>query len=528
MKKGTKLLSVLLAFVMVISAFAATFAASAADVYKPTYSKDVTEEDVKLLIGDINTLLEKNLLTGANIETVYKMLPSLSAVLNLGGKDTASDKAAFYKQTNPERFADLPDGDIILDEIGENNTIIKEGTFTLFFKEHPIVCSNAADFQAELNALIDTVVVQNLLQTVLFAFVFDPASLTAIKDLGTGLDEICKALGVEQEKTANAVLGFDTFSVDVEGTRTYLKNIVAALFPDTANSVLALVPRLVTDESGALLYSGVAKVLGSLNKVLPPLKSTLEGLGVDISAVQEKVAEINNNFAALPTVGDDENKHLDIEGTVAYLVSSLTDNALTINFTDREEHPATRAAVAINFRHMKLDRVIHAESNADVLKIIYDYLYDNLIADKTNNTLLRFALDMNVIENALKIQIPKETKDFLYQALDMSNLELADKLIVLAANAAGRELPEEPTTEEPTTDEPTTDEPTTTPSGGSGAQTTKPAGSAESTTAAAQNGSADKNNVDIPKTGSAATIGFSALSVAAGAAFITLVARKKK
>ena len=187
--------------------------------------------------------------------------------------------------------------------------------------------------------------------------------------------------------------------------------------------------------------------------------------------------------------------------------------------------------VAVSFRAMQLDRVINAESNADVLKIIYDYLYDNLIADETNNSLVKFALESNLIESALGVQIPADTKAFLLKALGMSNLELADNLVVMAANAAGRQLPEEPTTEEPTTQEPTTQEPTTTPSGGSGNtgddQTTKPAGGAETTTASSQNGNANQN-ANIPKTGGAATIGFSALSLAAGAAFITLVARKRK
>lgn len=531
MKKSTRLLSVLLAFVMVISAFAATFAASAADVYKPTYSEDVTEEDITLLIGDINTLLEKNVFTGAAIENIYKALPSLSAILNLGGSSTASNKAAFYKQTNPERFADLPDGDIIPDEVDENGNVVKEGTLTVFFKEHPIVCSSAADFQAELNTVIDTVVVQNLLQTVLFAFVFDPTSLAAVKDLGVGLDEICEVLGVEQPKTANAVLGFDTYSPDVEGTRTYLKNIVAAVFPDTANSVLALIPRLLTDENNAKLYDGCSKILQGVGVAFNTLSGTLESLGVDIAAATESLSKVINIFLALPTVGEDAEKRLDIEGSVSVLAEKLTNGILTIQFSDRPENPSGGAMVAVNFRAMQLDRVINAESNADVLKIIYDYLYDNLIADETNNSLVKFALESNLIESALGIQIPADTKAFLLKALGMSNLELADNLVVMAANAAGRQLPEEPTTEEPTTQEPTTQEPTTTPSGGSGNtgddQTTKPAGGAETTTASSQNGNANQN-ANIPKTGGAATIGFSALSLAAGAAFITLVARKRK
>lgn len=105
MKKATKLLSVLLAFVMVISMFAATFAASAA---KATYTELVTEEDVDLMLEDVNTLLAGEALNGDAIEAIYKFLPSLSAFLNDGGA-TNSATGAFYKAAQPERFAELTD-----------------------------------------------------------------------------------------------------------------------------------------------------------------------------------------------------------------------------------------------------------------------------------------------------------------------------------------------------------------------------------------------------------------------------------
>lgn len=152
MKKGTKLLSVLMAFVMILSAFAATMAASAQEVYKPTYSKDVTEKDVSLMLGDVNTVLARDLLNGDTIESIYKMLPSMKSLLMLENSSAkASDKAEFYKLSDPERFADLPDGQIVADVTDENGNIVTKGTLTLFFETHPIVCKDLAAFQAEVS-----------------------------------------------------------------------------------------------------------------------------------------------------------------------------------------------------------------------------------------------------------------------------------------------------------------------------------------------------------------------------------------
>lgn len=517
MKKSKKLLSVLLAFVMVLSAVAATFAASAADAYKPAYSEDVTEQDIADLIGDINTILNDQLLTGASIESIYKVLPQLKSIIMISGSSNASDQAAFYKAGAPERFADLPDGTIVADVYdAETGELTTPGTFTTFFKENPIVVEKPEDFQAELNLLIDMIVQSNLLDTLAFV----AAMANTAPTLGDGIDDICAALGVEQTEKFSDVCGFNQYITlvnhSVEGTRTYLKNIVAALFPDTANSAISMIQRVTIDENGALLYSGLNKVLSSLSKVIEGLESYL-GTLIDVEAVKVQIEEIKASFDALPTVGEGDAKRLDIEGTVSALIMSLTDNALAIAFVNNknDEAPSTGATVTIKFSHMKLERVQEAESNADVVKIIYDYLYNNLIADTANNTLIWTAVNMGILETALGIKLDSEVKAFINDALKMSNDELMEEAIVAAANAAGRELPqpEETTTEEDTT-ETTTEEDTTKP--------TTEEDTTETTTKADT-----VKDVNIPKTGkSVATVGFALVSLAAAAGMI-VIARKK-
>ncbi|MEZ3496057.1 MAG: hypothetical protein K1V97_00555, partial [Lachnospiraceae bacterium] len=446
MKKGKRLLSVLMAFVMILSAFAATMAASAQEVYKPTYTKDVTEEDVSLMLGDVNTILARDVLNGAAIESIYKMLPSLKSIMMYSGAADASDQAAFYKSEkatalNQERFAELPDGKIIADEVDENGNVVVKGTFTAFFETHPIVCSNLEDVRNELNNIVDTVVVENLLNAFPFAFLMAGATEDA-KKLCAGLDEICEALGVAQEAKSIDVLGLDMMAggqPNVAGTRTYLSNIVNALLPDASNNLMKVVQRVAVDENNAKIYDGASQILGSLNGVLKGLSGTLMSLGVDISEIEATLTDIQNTFAALPTKDTEAGKALDIEGVISYLVGSLTSDALTIKFVNRAEGNGTapkrflaaqpKALVAIEFRHMKLDRVANAESTADVAKIIYDYLYDNLIANRKNNDLIKMAIDLGIIESALGIKLPADVKAFVLKALETDREPLADDLI---------------------------------------------------------------------------------------------------
>lgn len=521
MKKSKKLLSVLLAFVMVLSAVAATFAASAADAYKPTYSEDVTEKDIADLIGDINTILNDQLLTGATIESIYKALPALKSIILLTGAADASNTTTFYKTANPERFADLPDDETIVDDVvdAETGAITTPGTFSTFFETHPIKCETQDDFKKELNAIIDMVVCANLVQVL---YMVPMMGATDAPEVGHGIDMVCKALGIAQEDEFAEISGFNLMVTGGIGDNlklaAYLKNIVNALFtPDLANSVINVIQKIVTDEGGALFYGGVSKVLTSLSSVLDALKSSLGSI-IDVDAVKAQVEELKASFDALPTVGEGDAKMLDLEGTISSLIMSLTSNALAIVFVDKANTPTVNvpgAMVVMKFSYMQLDRVSEAESNADVVKIVYDYLYDNLIADKDNNALIKVAVEFGVIENALGVKLEPEVKAFILNALKMSNDELMEEAIVAAANAAGRELPkpEEPTTEEDTT-EPTTEEDTTKP--------TTEEDTTETTTKADT-----VKDVNIPKTGkSAATVSFALISLAA-AAGIVAVSRKK-
>lgn len=531
-KKRTRLISLLLALVMAFSAVTATITAQAA--YKPVYTDKVTEEDVTLMINDINTILKDKAFTGNTIQDIYKKLPALSSIVMLTGDSDSSRTAKFYKTLDPERFADLPDGEIVDDVVDENGNITTPGTFTTFFESHPIVCETAADFQNELNKIVEMVVCPNVLSTIVFAFLLSgkPEDIENAKEFGQGLDEICEAIGVEQPVPANTAIGFvEPFQGDEKATETYIKNIIAAVFPDTANGALDIVRDILKDDNGAKLYSGVTKVLTNLSNVLTTLSGTLAGLGVDLSAVADTINEIKTTFEALPTLGDGDSKRIDLEGSIAYLLSDLTSGLVTVSFSD---DPSTGKAM-LNFRSMKLDRVTQSETNADLVKIVYDYLYENLIANESNAKLLDMAISTGLIENALGFTIPEDTKATILAAFDMSNEDLLNEAVVLVADAAGREIPEEPTTE-PTT-KPST-EPTTKPSKEPTTNGSKDQGTDDKTTVKADNDNATTkkavtNNPNIPNTGSVDYSNYTAICVlvcitAAVALVMVLVSEKKK
>ena len=269
----------------------------------------------------------------------------------------------------------------------------------------------------------------------------------------------------------------------------------------------------------------------NLSNVLTTLSGTLAGLGVDLSAVADTINEIKTTFEALPTLGDGDSKRIDLEGSIAYLLSDLTSGLVTVSFSD---DPSTGKAM-LNFRSMKLDRVTQSETNADLVKIVYDYLYENLIANESNAKLLDMAISTGLIENALGFTIPEDTKATILAAFDMSNEDLLNEAVVLVADAAGREIPEEPTTE-PTT-KPST-EPTTKPSKEPTTNGSKDQGTDDKTTVKADNDNATTkkavtNNPNIPNTGSVDYSNYTAICVlvcitAAVALVMILVSEKKK
>jgi len=123
---------------------------------------------------------------------------------------------------------------------------------------------------------------------------------------------------------------------------------------------------------------------------------------------------------------------------VGFLVSDLTDGAVGIRFGSK---PGT-GGINLAFKEMQLDRVINAERNADVVKIVYDYLYDNILGNATTKSLLQ-----GVISGLEDESVTPEMKEAILGYMELSNEDLAYEGIAAVAELVGRDLPDpvEPT-----------------------------------------------------------------------------------
>lgn len=512
-KKTTRIVSLLLAVLMAFSATTATITASAA--YKPTYGEKATEEDFALMVGDLKTIADNMAFTGKTIEAIYAFMPSLSAVLNQGGQASrASDTVFFYMDQDPNRFAELESygdesGKIIADVKGEDGTVTP-GTFAKFFADHPITVASEEEFAAELNKAIEILIDPNLAQTLVMIPLMGVG--TQGTALANGLDEVCKALGIEQEITADTALGFSTYTPNEKLIEGYLKNIVNAVFPDSVNNILNMLRNVFKDDNFALLYDGVSKILNNLVAVLTPIESTLSQLGVDISQVTTTVNKINDTWSKLPTTGEGSLKRIDINAAIPVILDAAGAGAV---------------ASVITIPKIDLTHITETATNGDLLKSVFDYIY-SLVSN--NRSTLQFAITDNgsgsIIENALKINIPADVEKTLIEMINMDNDTLADTAAVAIMDLAGRKAPEEPTTEEPTTEEPTTQEPTT-----EKPSSTEPATSAQTTTANADKTPAKASNPKLPNTGRTADYitGVSSLiAVCSGIALVYVLIISKK
>lgn len=513
-KKRKRIVSLLLAVLMAFSATTATITASAA--YKPTYGTKATEEDFALMVDDFKTIADDMAFTGKTIEAIYAFMPSLSALLNQGGQTSrASDTVFFYMDQDPDRFAELEaygdeSGKIIADVTGEDGTVTP-GTFAKFFADHPITVASEEDFAAELNKAIEILIDPNLAQTLVMIPLMGVGAQGT--ELANGLDEVCKALGIEQEVTADTALGFSTFTPNEKLIEGYLKNIVNAVFPDSVNNILNMLRTVLKDDNFALLYDGVSKILNNLVAVLTPIQSTLSQLGVDISQVTTVINGINDSWSKLPTTGDGELKRIDVNAAIPAILEMAGYGAV---------------ASLINIPEIDLTHISETSTNGDILKAVVDYVYSIIAA---NRSTLEFAITDNgsgsILENALKINISKDVEDQLIKMINMDNDSFADTTALAVATLAGRTIPEEPTTEEPTTEEPTTQEPTTQKPG-----STEPTTSTETTTAKTDKTPAKASNPKLPNTGRAAdyiTGVSSIIAVCSGIAlaYVLIISKKR-
>ncbi len=423
MKKSKKILSVILALVMVFSSLSAAVIAFAAK--EDIYTDVITKEKVDALIGDTNTLLKQKVITGSAFEEIYKMLPSLKAVVSIEGGTIASDNVKFYQTLYPERFEKLStsDGKIKADVKDEKGNITEKGTFTLFFEENPIVLKNDEQVVAEAEKLIDMVLVDNMCQTLTMAIAFAQANG---EPLFKGFDKVCQSLGIEQSASL-----YDLLLTNAAGVRTYFKNIVNAVLPNAANGIISILRKVAVKENLGLLYTGVSDILNNLSAVLTMVNSFMPGvLPADI---METINGLVKDFNALPTLDNPKRFNLEKAASLVFANYAKVDGDLV--FVD----DITKATDGKNFYLEHLDRLLSdlgaAKDNSEAFVIVYNYLFKNVIKNSGNMAII-FKL----------VKLPASINPDLFASATSD--ELFELLYQIAGQATGRiepEVPEEPT-----------------------------------------------------------------------------------
>lgn len=437
MKKSKKVLSIILALVMVFSSLSAAVVAFAAE--DDLYTDVITEERVNKLIDFVDDLVQQQVITGDVFEEIYKFIPTLSSVAMIGGdKDKASDKVVYYQELYPERFAELTseDGTIKPDKKDEEGNITEKGTFTLFFEENPITFANDEEIAKEAEKLVDVILVDNICQLLplIPAFVAPEAT-----PLFSGIDKVCKALGIEQDgELLTIVLGGDH-----NLTRGYVKNILKALLPNVVSSVLDILRNVVDKEDMGLLYTGVSEVFFGLEKVVnAPLVSMI--LPADVA---EQIKPVIEGFKTLPTL--EEPKRFDLEKIAVQAFDAYANADFDLVFVD----DVTKATDGKNFYLGRLEPVLadlgNAKTNAEAVVILYNYIYDNVLQVPGNITLI---LDL------VNVELPLDPAMFASMSKD-------EVFALIYSIATGEDImPEEPTeptapTEPADPSEPVTDDP---------------------------------------------------------------------
>lgn len=433
MKKSKKILSVILALVMVFSSLSAAVVAFAAE--DDLYTDVMTEERVNKLIDVADDLLQQKVITGDIFEEIYKFIPTLSSIASLQGGTIKSDSVEYYKTLYSERFADLTgeDGKIKADVTDEEGNIVEKGTFTLFFEEHPITFANGDEMVKEAEKLVDIILVDNVVGTLSLIPMFVPDNAAA---LFGGVDKICKAAGIEQTDELFTIVQ----TQKGDQVRAYIKNIIKAILPDAVTGIVSILRNVADKDDLALVYEGASDVLNNLKAVLDMVGGFIQLPG----NISDTITTIVDGFNALPTL--DNPKRFDLEKIAVQAFDAYANVDFDLVFVD----DITKATDGKNFYLGRLEPVLtdlgNAKTNAEAVVILYNYIYDNVLQVPGN---------VAIILDLVNVELPIDPSVLTSMTKDQA-------FALVYGLATGEDImPEEPT--EPTDpadpSEPVTDDP---------------------------------------------------------------------
>ncbi len=427
-KISKRVISAVLAIVL---AFSCTIPAFAAENYTATYTEKATKEVYTTILKDANIEIGKAALTGETLKGIYVVVPNLKPVL------PEAITADFYKKIDAQAFAKL-------DEFMTTNSHkdVTAEVLNAYLTENPIVVKDNDDFTAKLKTLIDAIITPNVYSTVVMVIALGSSMTPSIGDAKIGeltasVDNICKALGVNQEKTLYDVLlaGED---VDSEVKRTslvtYINNIIDALLPNIAENVVDIMKNIASDENNALLYKGSTTLFTMFSDMLttvgPMIGSFVPGL--DLAPIQQPVNSIKEVLNALPTVGEGDAKKFVYDESLAYIVNDVVAPNLAGKRMDIITFDPNANGM-LKLDKFNLANITNAKDTTDTFNVILNYLYNNLNKDVNKDTigpLLPFVPQVAP-------QVPAVVVDYLGYMLENTQEDSAFELYALLRIGTG-------------------------------------------------------------------------------------------
>ncbi len=427
-KMSTRLISAVLAFCLAISC---AFQAFAAESYTATYTEKATKDVYSTILNDANKLIGDAALTGATIQSIYAVVPSLKPVL------PDAVKSSFYNGTDAEIFAKL-------DEFMAANsyTEVSADVLNAYFNENPIVVKDSSDFTAKLKTIVNAVITKNVYSTVVMVIAMGCSMTPSIGDAKMAefvgsVDNICKALGVNQEKSFYEVL-FPGEGVDDEVKReslvNYFNTIIDALLPNLSQNVVGMLQNVVADENNALLYKGTTTLFTMLSEMIKAVGPMIGMFvpGLDLAPIQQPVDGIKDMLNAFPTVGEGDAKMFDLEGAIAYLVNDVVAPKIAGSRFDVISF-GEGGKGALKLDKFNLANLVNAKDETDAFNVIFNYLYNNL-NKQANKEVIEPLLPL---VPSLAPQVPKDVVDYLTFVLNNTKEDSAFQLYALLRIATG-------------------------------------------------------------------------------------------
>ncbi len=267
---------------------------------------------------------------------------------------------------------------------------IADDTFANFFADHPITVESETEFAEWLKATIENYIIVNGITSII-QFVApgtaEEVETSELVALFESVDMICEALGIEQEVSLADAFGIkyaaNGHNLSYDEINAYIANIIDAIFADddAVNNIIDILQVALTDANFSLLYDGIVGVLDNIDAVLSSLSSFIS----DLDSVLSTINQISSILKDLPKVEGNDSL-IDVNALIPYIltmdsIAETIGDYVTVNDDGTIQVTLAFSGITIidaafTIPEIDLSLITEAESNADVLKVVVDWVYE--------------------------------------------------------------------------------------------------------------------------------------------------------